>query len=160
MAQRLGLGDQLLLGQGEENSGGRGRVSNLAGGFEALLGAAFLDQGYQAAKVLILGLFEPALEWLAQGGVPKDAKSRLQERVQRQGSPSPVYRIVSETGPDHAKHFVAEAHLEGQVLGRGTGRRKGEAEASAAQDALAHLDAQDGDEGKPPDARWWDGVAT
>ena len=160
VAQQLRLGERLLLGQGEENSGGRGRISSLAGAFEALVGAAFLDQGYEAARGLVLGLFEPALEGLALGGIPKDAKSRLQELVQRQGSPSPVYQIVSEAGPDHAKHFVAEVHLEGQALGRGSGRRKGEAEASAAQDALARLDEKDGDEGNPPDSGWRDEAAT
>ena len=141
MAQELDLGRLLLLGQGEERHGGRGRVSNLAGALEAVLGGAFLDQGYDATCRMILRLFSPLLNRLTQGGVPTNPKSRLQEMVQRQGQASPSYRIVLETGPDHAKHFVAEALVDGQPMGRGSGQRKGEAETAAAQDALARLEA-------------------
>lgn len=140
MAAGLRLGELLLLGQGEENSGGRERMSNLAAAFESVVGAVFLDRGYPAARDLMLRLFEPRLEGLASGGLPRDPKSLLQEVVQRQGKPAPVYRIVEETGPDHARHFVSEVLVEDQVLGRGSGRRKGEAETDAARSALASLE--------------------
>jgi ribonuclease-3 len=143
IAQGLSLGDQLLLGQGEEHSGGRTRASNLSAAFEAVIGAVFLDQGYEGARRAILRLFNPLLEELSPDGLPRDAKSRLQELVQRQGKPAPVYQIVQETGPDHAKRFVAEALLEDEVLGQGSGTRKVDAEEDAARAALARLQEEE-----------------
>ena len=139
-AGAMSIGELLLLGQGEERSGGRGRASNLAGAFEALLGAAYLDQGFIPARELILRILEPRLEAISRNGVVPDPKSRLQELAQRQGRPSPVYRIVQEGGPDHARRFVAEVLVEQEVLGRGSGSRKLEAEREAARAALAPLE--------------------
>jgi ribonuclease-3 len=135
----LELGDYLSLGQGEEASGGRTRASTLAAALEALVGAVLLDLGYPAARGLILRLLKEGLEDLARAGVPKDPKSLLQELVQGQGKPPPVYQTVDEQGPDHAKQFVVEALVEGQVVGRGSGPRKVEAERAAALAALDSL---------------------
>ena len=149
VARELGLGELLLLGQGEELSGGRGRTSNLSAAFEAVIGAVFLDRGYEEARRLMLRLFEGRIAGFSHNELPRDPKSRLQELVQRQGRPAPVYRIVQETGPDHAKQFVAEAHVAGQVLGRGSGRRKSDAEGEAAEVALRRLEEEMADDEAP-----------
>ncbi|MBI2935189.1 MAG: ribonuclease III [Chloroflexi bacterium] len=139
VAASLDLGQHLLLGQGEEVNGGRTRPSNLAGAFEAVVGAFYLDQGYEAAKGMILELMAGEIERLVREGVPKDPKSQLQECVQKEGKGSPHYRTVEEHGPEHAKWFVVEVDVGGKVLGRGHGRRKAEAEREAAEVALAQL---------------------
>ncbi|MBI4234457.1 MAG: ribonuclease III [Chloroflexi bacterium] len=135
----LKLGDFLCLGQGEEASGGRSRPSNLAAALESVVGAILLDQGVGAARDFVLRVLGGELERLPLLGAPKDPKSLLQELVQSRGQPSPMYRMVGEEGPDHAKQFVMEAVVEGEILGRGRGRRKAEAERAAAQAALEHL---------------------
>ena len=142
VARRLALGDALLLGQGEESSGGRSRGSNLAAVFEALIGAIFLDQGYEGVHTYILNALQPELERISVQGVPEDPKSRLQELIQGQEGRTPNYRIAEELGPDHAKHFVAEALIGDRVAGRGSGRRKAEAEQAAARAALIRIEGE------------------
>ena len=141
-AAEIELGDALLLGLGEETSGGRNKTRNLAGAFEALLAAVYLDQGYETARDLVLRLFHERLALISPGGVPQDPKSRLQESMQGLGRGTPTYRTVREEGPEHAKHFTAEVLLGDDVLGMGTGARKLEAERRAAQVALAGLDVE------------------
>lgn len=142
-AKRLSLGDYLLLGQGEEATGGRERPSNLSSALEALIGAVLLDQGVEEATALVLRLMAPGLDRVAREGVIPDAKSQIQELVQRSGGTRPTYRVVREAGPDHAKHFLVEALVGDRVVGRGTGSRKADAEQSAARDALRRMESPD-----------------
>ena len=140
-AAELRLGESLRLGQGEEATGGRARSSNLAGAFEALLGAVYIDRGYEVAGELVLQLLGERLAAISPSSVPQDPKSRLQEAVQARGIGTPAYRIVGEEGPEHSRRFTAQAVLGGVVLGEGSGRRKLDAEREAAVAALASLDA-------------------
>ena len=139
IAQSLDLGNQLLMGLGEEASGGRERPSNLEATFEALVGALFLDQGYQAARTFVLQALADELLEADQRDPPKNPKSLLQELVQGDGGDAPSYRIVEVTGEDHARQFTAEAVVSGNVVGRGTGPRKSNAEQEAARNALKAL---------------------
>ncbi len=138
-AERISLGEYLVLGRGEEMSGGRSRPSNLAGGLEALIGAAFLDGGISKARKLVLQLLAPELEKVAAGAVAIDSKSRLQHEVQSRWHEIPKYRLVSSLGPDHAKTFSVEVLVQSEVLGRGEGRNKKQAELEAARQALEAL---------------------
>ncbi len=140
IARRMSLGDHLYLGKGEEASGGRDKVPNLAGAIEAVIGAIFLDQGFRNARICALRLIMPEYKALIEEGPTADFKSKLQERIQAESQQTPVYILVGSTGPDHAKTFVVEARLDGKVLGTGSGRNKKAAEVEAARDALEHTD--------------------
>ncbi|MDP2673566.1 MAG: ribonuclease III [Dehalococcoidia bacterium] len=142
-AERISLGDYLILGRGEEMSGGRTRPSNLAGALEALIGAAFLDGGITKARKLVLKLLAPELEKVAAGAVAVDSKSQLQHVVQTRWHEIPKYRLISSVGPDHAKTFTVEVVVNSEVLGRGEGRNKKQAELAAASQALETLAASD-----------------
>jgi len=135
-ATRLGLGEVLRLGHGEEAGGGRERIANLGDGFEALVGALYLDGGIEPVQQLLGRLVPPAAEAILANEADRDAKSRFQEWAQAEQGVTPRYRIVAEMGPDHAKTFVAEVLLGRSVAGRGEGRSKQAAEQAAAQDAL------------------------
>ena len=143
VAQRLSLGDFLLLGQGEEATRGRDRPSNLADALEALIGAVLLDRGAEEARELTLRLMAPGLDRLEREGVIPDAKTQIQELVQRSGGMRPTYRVVREAGPDHAKHFLVEALVGDRVVGRGAGNSKADAEQSAAREALRWMESPD-----------------
>ena len=140
-AQRIGLGDYLILGRGEELSGGRHRSSNLAGALEALIGAAFLDGGLARARRLVLQLLKADLEEVAVRGATADSKSQLQHVAQTRWRQVPQYRLISSQGPEHAKLFTVEVLVGSQVMGRGQGRSKKQAELNAARQALETLDA-------------------
>ena len=130
------LGKYLMIGKGEEASGGRKRASTLADAFEALIGAIYLDGGLSAARAFILLACREDLEHVTE--VPKEInpKGALQEILQGLSTRSPNYRIVSQEGPDHCRVFEANVEWGGQTLGAGTGQSKKEAEALAARDAL------------------------
>jgi ribonuclease-3 len=138
-AERIGLGGYLILGRGEELSGGRSRPSNLAGALEALIGAAFLDAGLPRARRLVLHLLRPNLEEIAARGITADSKSELQHVSQTRWREIPQYRLVSSEGPDHAKLFTVEVLVGTRVMGRGRGRNKKQAELDAARQALETL---------------------
>ena len=140
-ADRISVGDYLILGRGEEMSGGRARPSNLAGALEALIGAAFLDGGMTKARKLVLQLLKPELEKIAAGAVAIDSKSELQHVVQARWHEIPKYQLISSVGPDHAKTFTVEVLAHSEVLGRGEGRNKKQAELAAARQALETLAA-------------------
>ena len=143
VARRLGLGGYLLLGKGEESTGGRQRDSILAAAFEALVAAIYLDQGYQKARQFILRVVEKELQdFCQQGAPPENPKSRLQEHLQRLGQPSPHYRVVSIEGPDHSPIFTVEVLNEDEVIGTGLGGKKSDAERAAAQNALSRIPQQ------------------
>ena len=137
-AESLNLGQYLLMGRGEEVSGGRDRPSNLAAAFEAVVGALLLDQDYEAASALVLRALSQELSAIGRQ-LPNNPKSLLQELVQSRGSGPPSYRIVEVTGEHHARLFTAEVVVSGGVLGRGTGQRKSQAEQEAARQALKEL---------------------
>src|SRR5438093_7662906 len=141
VALRIGLGDYLVLGKGEELSGGRNRPSNLAAGLEAIIGAAFLDGGLARARTLVLKLLKPEFEEIAARGITADSKSELQHVAQTRWHEIPEYRLVSSEGPDHAKLFTVDVSVGEQVLGRGQGRNKKQAELNAARQALETLAA-------------------
>lgn len=140
-ARALTLGPQLRLGKGEEKSGGRDKESILASAYEAVIGAVFLDGGYEAARAVVERDFagEVAGEITAGAG---DYKTRLQELTQRRFRTSPVYQLVDEQGPDHAKRFAVELSVSGRVLGRGSGQSKKAAEQAAAMEALARIEQE------------------
>jgi ribonuclease-3 len=140
-AQRIDLGSYLVLGRGEELSGGRNRPSNLAGAFEALIGAAFLDGGMTKARKLVLRLLKVDFEEIAERGATADSKSELQHVAQTRWHQIPEYKLISSEGPDHAKLFTVEVGVGEQVLGRGQGRNKKQAELNAARQALETLAA-------------------
>jgi ribonuclease-3 len=150
IARALGLGDFLLLGQGEERSGGRDRLSVLATAVEALVGATYLDQPVDAERLtvrrVVLGLLGPRLKEIEREP-GTDYKSLLQRRAQRNRGSPPCYCVREESGPDHQKTFLVEARVGKQVLGVGAGSSKKEAEQSAAQKALERLGSAPGPEG-------------
>lgn len=145
---RLGVGESLKLGVGEERSGGRAKASLLADSMEAIFGAVFLDAGLDAAKTVILRMLEEQGEERGQRQLlATDAKTRFQETIQALGGDLPEYRLVDSSGPDHNKVFTVEAWVGGEPLGRGEGPSKKIAEQKAAADALAQLARADGLDG-------------
>jgi len=139
LASSLRLGDCLLLGRGEELSRGRAKASNLANAMEALLGALFLDQGITKTRRFILKQLKPRLAKIGTGKTMPNYKALVQEVVQGEGRPTPVYRLVEATGPDHSKRFTVEILVDGDALGRGVGRSKKAAESQAARAAWEEL---------------------
>lgn len=135
-ARQIGLGQYLLMGRGEEQSGGRDRVAMLSDAFEALLGAIYVDQGLEVTRRFFLPFLQPLVEAFSAMPQWRDAKSRLQEWAQAVLHETPFYRTVEEKGPDHAKEFTVEVVIGGQVRGQGAGRSKHAAEQAAAQAAL------------------------
>lgn len=133
-AREIGLGDYLLLGKGEERTGGRERASVLSDAFEAVIAAIYLDGGMEAAKKFVLRFVRPYVE---AKPVFKDYKTMLQEVTQKNPGETLEYVLVSESGPDHDKHFEVEVHLNSNVIGRGSGPSKKKAEQDAAREALA-----------------------
>jgi ribonuclease-3 len=135
-ARIIGLGTHLLLGKGEESGGGRNKPINLAGAFESLIAAIYLDQGLETARSFILKLFGPEMYQRAHQDVGTDYKSKLQEIMQAERQMTPSYHLVEATGPDHAKQFIVEVRIGDIVLAIGTGASKKAAEMEAARSAL------------------------
>ena len=137
VAQDLGMNNYLLLSRGEAKDTGRARGILLANAFEALVGAIYLDQGYDAAKGFISAYLFPKIDNIIQKKLWLDAKSALQEKVQDVEGVTPSYSVLREWGPDHDKHFVVGVHVRGELLAQGEGKSKQEAEQDAARAALA-----------------------
>ena len=137
IAKELNLGEYILLGKGEEASGGRKHVSNLMCAMEAVIGSVFLDGGLKAANVFISRVFGPEIQLVKEGKGLKDYKSMFQQAVLRKFKAIPTYRILSEIGPDHKKHFIVEAVVAGTRYGIGSGPNKKSAEQSSAKEALS-----------------------
>jgi len=133
-ANKIGLGEYLLLGKGEINSNGKERPSILADAFEALIAAIYLDGGIENAKKFVAQFLE---DFSAEYYVINDAKTILQEIVQKNPGELLEYVLVNESGPDHAKCFEVEVRLNANVIGRGKGRSKKQAEQLAAKEALS-----------------------
>ena len=140
-AEEIRLGEHLILGRGEEKTGGRFKQALLADAYEALIAAIYLDGGLDAARTFLRRELKEGIDaGIAQTFAP-DYKSTLQERLQALGRPLPEYRLSGSEGPDHRKTFTIEVVVSGEVLGTATGRAKKEAEQEAARLALARLDA-------------------
>lgn len=140
-AKRLGIGQFLRLGRGEEKTGGREKAAIIADALEAVVGAVYLDAGLEAARELLRRLvFENALEVIGERIADSDRKSALQELLQGQGRPPAEYRLAREEGPDHQKQFHIEVWSLGELLASGNGSTKKEAEQKAARAALARLE--------------------
>jgi ribonuclease-3 len=137
IARQIGLGRYILLGRGEEQTGGRDKDSLLADCLEALIASVYLDGGRDAAGSFVARFFQDIITKTCSSGGALDYKTRLQERCQEQIKQLPEYRVVSESGPDHQKQFEVEVWIKGRVSGRGVGRSKKEAEQQAAREALA-----------------------
>lgn len=136
-SQEIRLGDFMLLGKGEEATGGRHRPSILADAFEALIGAIFLDGGMDNAKKFVRHFLDAAHMSL------KDYKTLLQEIIQKNPGERLSYVVTGESGPDHDKVFNVEVHLNSNVIGKGTGKSKKQAEQAAAKEALALMGFKD-----------------
>ncbi len=139
LAKKLSLGSYLKMSKGEEREGGRENPVLLANSFEAVLGAIFLDQGIESASLFLERQFEPLLAAVTSAEKFKDNKSLLQELVQSQGHSSPVYKMISSSGPDHQRVFTMGVYLEDKLLAEGVSRSKQEAEEEAAKKALEIL---------------------
>ncbi len=135
-AARLELGSYLMMGRGEEASGGRKRNSTLADAFEALIGAIYLDSDLATVRLFILAQAAPDLAQLVEEPVDINPKGHLQELLQAISPRSPAYELISQTGREHEKTFVVRAVWEGITLGEGTGRSKKQAETAAAVEAM------------------------
>lgn len=135
-AQSIDLGKYLMMGKGEESSGGRERASALADAYEALIGAMYLDSDYVTVRRIVLTEAREYLENLDIDPPDTNPKGRLQELLQSISPVSPTYQIVDQSGPEHKKRFVAKILWLGRALGEGDGRSKKEAEVAAALDAL------------------------
>jgi ribonuclease III len=138
-ARALGIGAHLILSRGEETSGGRERASALADAFEALLGAIFLDGGFDAAREFILREFDADFSTLNESAGIENPKGELQELLQSRSPRAPEYQTISATGPDHDRVFECTVQHEGVELARGRGKSKKAAESDAALAALKNL---------------------
>lgn len=142
VARHIGIGELLLLGRGEEMSGGRAKDSLLADGFEAIVGAIYQERGYEAALQFLRLQFQSFLEDLARPDFDRDYKTRLQEIAQSKLKATPRYVLAGETGPDHDKTFEVNLLISGRVRGMGTGKSKKEAEQAAAKSALDSIEGE------------------
>jgi ribonuclease III len=149
-AESIGLSQFLLLGKGEEKSGGRQKTSILAAGFEALIGAIYSDSGLTPALEVVERLFGADI-----GGpsVERDYKTELQEMAHRFYRAHPIYEVVSESGPDHAKRFISRIRIGSREFGIGEGSSKKLAEQAAARQALDVINAEQPTQGNSDDAR-------
>lgn len=139
LAQTLGVGEVMLIGRGEEATGGLGRPANLAATLEALIAAVYLDGGWEALSQAVLPHFAAEMERVSAASGPHDARSRLQELTQALFGITPRYHTVSERGPDHARTFTVQALVGDDVRGEGQGHSKRAAAHAAAEQALAAL---------------------
>jgi ribonuclease-3 len=140
LAVKCRLGEALRMGKGEEKGGGRERPNNLCGGFEAVIGALYLDQGLEAVREFVTPQLLQRLDQVLAESLDRDARSILQEISQATYNLTPAYRQVASSGPEHEKQFTFEALIGGQIVGSGMGRSKQAASQAAAQNALEQLE--------------------
>lgn len=149
IASKILLGEFLRLGRGEEETGGRRKKSILADAFEAVLGAVYIDGGYDIARGIILRLLKEKIELAISSGQYHDYKTDLQEKSQMLFGVLPEYRVISQTGQEHRKVFTIDVLIAGQKFGSGTGKNKKEAQTLAAKEAIEKLSVEDpGTKGK------------
>lgn len=142
MALDCQVGAYLRIGRGEEQSGGRSRINNLCRGLEAIIGAIYLDQGLDAAKVFLYPRLETMLTHILENSLHRDARSELQERSQAEQHVTPVYRLVDAAGPEHEREFYVEVVVGEHVIAMGAGSSKRSAAQAAARAALRRLEAE------------------
>lgn len=140
VASDLEINDYLLLSKGEKQSVGKARQLILANAFEALIGAIYLDRGYKTTQNFIKTNLLTYLPEILKNESYKDAKSKFQELIQDNNGVTPIYKLISESGPDHAKNFVIGVYVNGKSFGKGIGSSKQDAEQNAARDALTNLE--------------------
>lgn len=138
-ARHIGLGDHLLLGKGEDESGGRKREANLCDAFEALVGALYLDGGLPTVEKLVYPLLEDETEHVLIAELDRDPKSRFQEWSQAEWGITPRYRTIKATGPDHARTFTVAIYVGKEFYGEGQGSSKQAAARAAAEAALERV---------------------
>lgn len=138
-SQVMNIGKYLLLGKGEESTGGRERVSILADAFESILGAIYLDGGFEQAKIFTLRNLDCVIEDAINGRVFQDYKTHLQEIIQSENSDKIIYEVAKEEGPDHNKIFHVYVKIGNRIVGKGSGKSKKEAEQNAAKEALKEV---------------------
>lgn len=136
VATDLHINDYLLLSRGEAKDTGRARGVLLANAFEALVGAIYIDQGYDAAREFIAAHLLPKIDEIIKKQLWRDSKSALQEQAQEHTGVTPHYTVLRESGPDHDKHFTVGVYVGSELLSEGSGKSKQEAEQSAARSAL------------------------
>ena len=139
LARGLELGSHLLLGRGELLGGGADRQNNLENAFEAVIGAVYLDGGWETARDYVARQFATEVLSVKRSHVSRDYKTTLQEHIQQKRHESISYELIGESGPDHDKRFTTRVLIGGESMGEGTGRSKKEAEQQAAAEALSHL---------------------
>lgn len=140
LAAACSVGDALFIGKGEANSGGRERLHNLCGAFEALVGAIYLDKGLDTVRQFVIPLLTELQKDVMEEAIRKDPRSQFQEWAQAVHSITPEYRLVTTHGPDHEKMFVVEVSLGEQLVSQGQGRSKRSAAQSAARAALTRVE--------------------
>lgn len=138
-ANNLNIGQFLLLGKGEENTGGRKRTSILSDAVEALIGAIYIDGGFDNAKIFVLTQMKKIIDDSIKGEIFMDYKTQLQEIIQKSNEQRISYEIIGEEGPDHSKIFISQVKLDNKVIGVGEGRTKKEAEQMAAKTSLKKI---------------------
>ncbi len=143
VAQELELDDFLLLSRGEQKDTGKARQYILANAVEAVIGAVYVDQGYEAAKQVIDAHIVSKLQEIVDKGLHIDNKSRFQEMAQEKFRVTPVYKVIEETGLDHEKQFIVGAYLGEKLLGQGSGSSKQEAQQQAAKQAIIALEVKE-----------------
>jgi len=136
IASKAGMNDYLLLSKGETKDTGKARQYILANTYEALVGAIYLDQGYDEAEKFITKTLLPRTEEIVTKKLWRDAKSLVQEKAQEYVGSTPVYKVLHESGPDHDKHFVVGIYFGGELIAEGKGKSKQESEQKAAENAL------------------------
>ena len=141
VALNFGIDKLLIMGHGEEKSGGRQKPAILADCMEAIIGAYYLDSGYKSAEKFVLSFIIPAINEVLEDGL-KDFKTLLQEKFQKISKKCPVYELIEKTGPDHDQTFVINVHLGDKIFGPAKGKNKREAEMLAAKMALDNFDFQ------------------
>lgn len=139
IAQEIGLHNKLYMSKGEKRAGGHTNPSLLADSFEALLGAIYLDQGYDAVYAFLEISVFPKFDYIKKNQLHRDFKSTLQETVQSTGQSTPTYLVLKEEGPDHQKTFLVAVNIDEKKIGQGTGASKQKAEQAAAKDALEKI---------------------
>jgi ribonuclease-3 len=139
-SNKIRLGEYLLLGKGEELSGGRKRVSILSDAFEALIGSIYIDGGMDDARDFINKFMGEMIEDSISGMLFRDYKTQLQEYVQRSANHKVIYEVVEEKGPDHNKTFISQVRIKDKIMGVGEGRSKKESEQKAAMAALTEME--------------------
>lgn len=142
MALEINLGNCLLLGKGEERTGGKERPSILSDAFEAMLGAIYLDSGLDAARDVLLPMIVPKIEQAVVSTGDSDYKTTLQELVQKQKHSSIQYHTLSEEGPDHERFYTVEVRINKEYFGQGSGKTKKQAEQMAAKQAISEFKKQ------------------